>query len=100
MSGVGSNPVFRVPTLHVGSAAKSGIPIGIVRRRKVPLPDSCTAANDGSVNPLLNRLVGAREERGRDGLFVDGQVIRDRARLADGLDESSTIYVFQALSGG
>ena len=33
-------------------------------------------------------------------IFVDGQMIRDRARLADGVNESSTIYVFQALSGG
>jgi hypothetical protein len=33
-------------------------------------------------------------------IFVDGQTIRDRARLADGVSESSTIYVFQALSGG
>ena len=33
-------------------------------------------------------------------IFVDGRTIRDRARLADGVDESSTIYVFQALSGG
>ena len=33
-------------------------------------------------------------------IFVDGQMIRDRARLADTVNESSTIYVFQALSGG
>ena len=33
-------------------------------------------------------------------IFVDGQMIRDRARLADAVSESSTIYVFQALSGG
>ena len=33
-------------------------------------------------------------------IFVDGRTIRDRARLVDGVSESSTIYVFQALSGG
>ena len=33
-------------------------------------------------------------------IFVDGQIIRDRARLSDPVHESSTIYVFQALSGG
>ena len=33
-------------------------------------------------------------------IFVDGQMIRDRARLADGVSDSSTVYVFQALSGG
>lgn len=33
-------------------------------------------------------------------IFVDGHMIRDRARLADPVRENSTIYVFQALSGG
>jgi len=33
-------------------------------------------------------------------IFVDGRMIRDRARLADPVNEGSTIYVFQALSGG
>jgi len=33
-------------------------------------------------------------------IFVDGQMIRDRARLADGVSHSSTVYLFQALSGG
>jgi hypothetical protein len=33
-------------------------------------------------------------------IFVDGKMIRDRARLADAVDETSTIHVFQALSGG
>jgi len=33
-------------------------------------------------------------------VFVDGTMIRDRARLADAVGETSTIYVFQALSGG
>jgi molybdopterin synthase sulfur carrier subunit len=33
-------------------------------------------------------------------IFVDGQMIRDRARLADAVGETSTVYVLQALSGG
>jgi sulfur-carrier protein len=33
-------------------------------------------------------------------IFVDGRMIRDRARLTDAVSESSTVYVFQALSGG
>jgi sulfur-carrier protein len=33
-------------------------------------------------------------------IFVDGRMIRDRARLTDAVDDSSTVYVFQALSGG
>jgi hypothetical protein len=33
-------------------------------------------------------------------IFLDGRLIRDRARLADRVTDSSTIYVFQALSGG
>jgi hypothetical protein len=33
-------------------------------------------------------------------VFVDGRIIRDRARLSDPVRDASTIYVFQALSGG
>jgi sulfur-carrier protein len=33
-------------------------------------------------------------------IFVDGRMIRDRTRLADAVGETSTVYVFQALSGG
>lgn len=33
-------------------------------------------------------------------IFVDGRMIRDRARLADAVTDTSSIYVFQALSGG
>ena len=33
-------------------------------------------------------------------IFVDGRMIHDRVRLADPVGEASTIYVFQALSGG
>ena len=33
-------------------------------------------------------------------VFVDGTMIRDRARLSDAVRTTSTVYVFQALSGG
>ncbi len=33
-------------------------------------------------------------------IFLDGQLIRDRAGLSDAVSETSSIYVFQALSGG
>ncbi len=33
-------------------------------------------------------------------IFIDGQMIRDRAKLGDAVTETSTIYVLQALSGG
>jgi hypothetical protein len=33
-------------------------------------------------------------------IFVDGRLVRDRAGLSDAVGESSTVYVFQALSGG
>jgi sulfur-carrier protein len=33
-------------------------------------------------------------------VFVDGAMIRDRARLSDAVGAGSTVYVFQALSGG
>lgn len=33
-------------------------------------------------------------------IFVDGQRIRDRVRLSDPVTDTSTIHVFQALSGG
>ena len=33
-------------------------------------------------------------------IFVDGEAIRDRARLSDHVAADSRIYVFQALSGG
>jgi sulfur-carrier protein len=33
-------------------------------------------------------------------VFVDGAMIRDRARLSDAVRNTSTVYVFQSLSGG
>jgi hypothetical protein len=33
-------------------------------------------------------------------VFIDGKIIRDRTHLSDAVGEYSTLYVFQALSGG
>jgi molybdopterin converting factor small subunit len=33
-------------------------------------------------------------------IFLDGEIVRDRAGLSDPVRETSTVYVFQALSGG
>lgn len=33
-------------------------------------------------------------------IFVDGVLIRDRVALSDPVGDGSTVYVFQALSGG
>jgi sulfur-carrier protein len=33
-------------------------------------------------------------------IFIDGQVIHDRIRLSDAVNENSRIYILQALSGG
>lgn len=33
-------------------------------------------------------------------IFIDGGLIRDRVHLSDSVSEASSIYVFQALSGG
>jgi sulfur-carrier protein len=33
-------------------------------------------------------------------IFVDGQIIRDRTRLSEPVTAATSIYVFQALSGG
>ena len=33
-------------------------------------------------------------------IFIEGQIIRDRVRLSDPVTDTSTIHVFQSLSGG
>jgi sulfur-carrier protein len=33
-------------------------------------------------------------------IFVDGEVVSDRLHLSDAVSETSSIYVFQAMSGG
>jgi len=33
-------------------------------------------------------------------IFVDGVIVRDRTHLSDAVTDDSSVYVFQALSGG
>ncbi len=33
-------------------------------------------------------------------VFLDGEIVRDRTGLSDAVTETSTVYVFQSLSGG
>ena len=53
-------------------------------------------------NPRLRGYVV--DERGalrkHMSVFVDGELIRDRAHLSDPLTPDSEVYVMQALSGG
>jgi hypothetical protein len=59
--------------------------------------DNLFAANPDARAYVLDDQAGLRRHM---TIFVDGQMIRDRARLADPVRDASTIYVFQALSGG
>ena len=79
-------------------------------QRHVPCPETrvpgCTVrevlANVFAENPEARGYVLDDQAALRKHItvFVDGTMIRDRTRLADAVGESSTIYVFQALSGG
>ena len=59
------------------------------------------AALDGRWPGLGHYLV---DERGRlrphVNIFVDGQVVRDRARLTDPVADGGTVHILQSLSGG
>jgi molybdopterin synthase sulfur carrier subunit len=59
--------------------------------------DNVFADNPQARAYVLDDQAGLRKHM---SIFLDGQLIRDRARLADRVTDSSTIYVFQALSGG
>jgi molybdopterin synthase sulfur carrier subunit len=59
--------------------------------------DNVFADNPQARSYVLDDQAGLRKHM---TIFVDGKMIRDRARLADAVSETSTIYVFQALSGG
>jgi sulfur-carrier protein len=59
--------------------------------------DAVFADNPQARAYVLDDQAGLRKHM---SVFLDGQLIRDRARLADPVTPSSTIYVFQALSGG
>jgi len=79
-------------------------------QRHVACPEAQAAG--GTVREVLENVFAGNSEarsyvlddqsalRKHMAIFVDGQMIRDRARLADPVTETSTIYVFQALSGG
>jgi sulfur-carrier protein len=79
-------------------------------QRHVVCPE--TEATGGSVREVLDNVFAANPQarsyvlddqaalRRHMTIFVDGRAIRDRVRLSDSVAASSTIYVFQALSGG
>ena len=79
-------------------------------QRHVACP--ATEAAGGSVREVLDNVFAANPQarsyvlddqaalRRHMTIFVDGRAIRDRVRLSDSVTASSTIYVFQALSGG
>jgi molybdopterin synthase sulfur carrier subunit len=79
-------------------------------QRHVPCPEThaagCTVgevlANVFAANPEARGYVLDDQSalRRHITVFVDGTMIRDRTRLADAVGEASTVYVFQALSGG
>jgi molybdopterin converting factor small subunit len=79
-------------------------------QRYVPCPE--VEATGATVRDVLNNVF-ADNPRARGyvlddqsalrkhvTVFVDGAMIRDRARLSDAVRDTSTVYVFQALSGG
>ena len=59
--------------------------------------DAVFAANPRARSYVLDDQAALRRHM---IIFVDGQAIRDRARLSDPVTPTSTIHVFQALSGG
>ena len=77
---------------HV-ACPEAEVPGGTVRE----VLDNVFAANPQARGYVLDDQSGLRKHM---TIFVDGRMIRDRARLTDAVSESSTVYVFQALSGG
>lgn len=79
-------------------------------QRHVSCPE--TVADGATVREVLdNVFAGNPQARGyvlddqgalrkHISVFVDGALIRDRARLSDPVAETGAVYVFQALSGG
>lgn len=59
--------------------------------------DAVFAANPQARSYVLDDQAALRRHM---TIFVDGIMIRDRTSLADAVGANSTIYVFQALSGG
>ena len=79
-------------------------------QRLVECPE--TEATGGSVREVLDNVFECNPQarpyvlddqaalRRHMTIFVDGRAIRDRTHLSDPVAAGSTIYVFQALSGG
>jgi len=59
--------------------------------------DNAFAANPQARSYVLDDQAALRRHM---TIFVDGKAIRDRVRLSDPVTANSTVYVFQALSGG
>lgn len=59
--------------------------------------DNVFAANPAARSYVLDDQAALRRHM---SIFLDGELIRDRAGLSDPVGETSTVYVFQALSGG
>lgn len=59
--------------------------------------DNAFASNPQARSYILDDQAALRRHM---TIFVDGRAIRDRVRLSDPVTASSTVYVFQALSGG
>jgi molybdopterin synthase sulfur carrier subunit len=79
-------------------------------QRHVACPPAEVAGR--SVREVLDRLFADRPQargyvlddqaalRKHMIVYVDGRAIADRVHLSDPVDDTTTIYVFQALSGG
>ena len=79
-------------------------------QRHVACPE--TEAQGATVREVLDAVFAANPQargyvlddqsalRRHMAIFVDGVLIRDRVALSDPVDERSTVYVFQSLSGG
>jgi molybdopterin converting factor small subunit len=59
--------------------------------------DSVLADNPQARSYVLDDQAALRKHM---NIFVDGRMIRDRARLSDPVHDGSKIHVLQALSGG
>ena len=79
-------------------------------QRHVPCPD--TEAAGPTVRAVLDQVFASNPRarayvlddqaalRKHMIIFIDGEIIRDRARLSDPVTQTSHIHVYQALSGG
>jgi molybdopterin synthase sulfur carrier subunit len=79
-------------------------------QRHVLCPEAVAAGQ--TVREILDGVFAANPEargyvlddqsnlRKHIAIFVDGRIVSDRVHLSDAVSETSTIHVFQALSGG